>query len=213
MSQVFISYAHVNPDQDLAAKLRNSMETNGFDVFIDSKIRLGENWVEQVDVQLRSSTHFIALLSAASIKSDMVRREIAIAYKLSKARKLAILPVRLDLDEELPYELSAYLDLIQYIVWRSGESFDPICRAILDSVRGSASPSGLPSNSLDPKRFAGPELEAVKLQVARHLGPIARIVVDRAVKKATNWEQLYDLLAFEIPAGEERRTFQATRRR
>lgn len=215
MSQIFVSYSHVHPDQDLAAKLSESLEANGFDVFIDSKIRLGENWVEQIDTQLRSSTHFIALLSAVSIKSDMVRREIAMAYRLKKANQLAILPVRLGLNDELPYELGAYLDLIQYIVWRPGDSFDPICTAILNAVRGSGSvpvPVQAPA-PLDPHRFSEPQLEGVKLELARHLGPVARVVVDRAAKKAKDWEQLYDLLASEIPAGEMRRKFQATRPR
>jgi hypothetical protein len=213
MSQIFVSYSHVSPDRDLAAKLSRSLEANGFDVFIDSKICLGQNWVEQIDVQLRGSTHFIALLSAASIKSDMVRREIAIAYKLQKAKKLTILPVRLGLDEELPYELGAYLDLIQYIVWRPGESFDPICGAILSAVRASGSLSVHPEVSPDPQRFASPQLESVKLELARHLGPVARVIVDRAARTAASWEQLYDLLASEIPPGEERRKFQATRPR
>ena len=212
MSQVFISYAHVNPDQKLAAELSQFMEENGFNVFVDSKIRLGQDWVEQIDFQLRSSTHFIALLSPSSIKSDMVRREIAVAYKLKKANKLVILPVRLGLEEELPYELGAYLDLIQYAVWHPGESFDPICRAILEAARGSGALSS-PKPPLDRHRFAETELERIKLEVARHLGPVARVVVDRAAKKAANLDQLYDLLASEIPAGEERRKFQASRLR
>lgn len=213
MSQVFVSYSHVSPDRDLAAKLSRSLEANGFDVFIDSKIRLGQNWVEQIDVQLRSSTHFVALLSGASIKSDMVRREIGIAYKLHKANKLTILPVHLALEEELPYELDAYLHLIQHIAWRPGESFDPICSAILSAVSGSGSISVPPQPPLDPQRFGSQQLENVKLELARHLGPVARVIVDRAAKKAGNWEQLYDLLASEIPPGDERRKFQATRPR
>jgi hypothetical protein len=213
MSQVFVSYSHVSPDQDLAVKLCRSLEANGFGVFIDSKIRLGENWVEQIDVHLRGSTHFIALLSAASIKSDMVRREIAIAYKLQKAKQLTILPVRLDFDEELPYELAAYLDFIQYIVWHPGESFDPICGTILSVVRDAGSFSLHAALSPDPQRFPSPQLETVKLELARHLGPLAHMIVDRAARKAANWEQLYDLLASEIPSGEERQKFHATRPR
>ena len=213
MPQVFISYAHVNPDQDLAAKLSQCLERNGFDVFMDSKIRLGQDWIEQIDIQLRNSTHFVALLSASSIKSDMVRREIAMAYKLKKANKLTILPVRLGLEGELPYELGAYLDLIQYAVWNPGESFDPICRVILEAISGPRPLGGPPQPSLDPQRFAKPELERIKSELARYVGPVAHVIVDRAAKKAANWEQLYQILASEIPAGEERRRFQATRPR
>jgi len=210
MSQVFISYAHVNPDQDIAAKLHRVIEANGFNVFVDSKIRLGQNWAEQIDLQLRSSTHFVALLSAASIKSDMVRREIAMAYTLKKANKLTILPVRLDFNGELPYELGAYLDLIQYVMWRPGESFDPICQAIVEAIRGSAPSNNIPPKSPDSKSFTERELEVVSMQLARYLGPVARVMVDRAAKQATNWKQLYDLLAAKIPEGEERRTFLAS---
>jgi hypothetical protein len=109
MSQVFISYSHADPDREIAAQLQDHIEANGFEVWADSKIGLGQDWVEQIDVQLRRSTHLVALLSPTSIKSDMVRREIAIAYGLKKADKIAILPVHLALDEELPYELGAYL--------------------------------------------------------------------------------------------------------
>ena len=213
MRQMFISYAHVQPDQELAAKLSNFLEANGFDVFVDSKIRLGQNWVEQIDLQLRNSSHFVPLLSAASVKSDMVRREIAIAYKLKQANKITILPVRLGLQDELPYDMSAYLDLIQYVVWDPGESFDPICRTILDAARGQEAPSRLTQPQLDPHRFSAPELERVKSDLCRYLGPMARLVVDRAVKRAANWKELYELLASELPPGEERRKFQATRPR
>ena len=213
MPQIFISYAHISPDRELAAELSRCMEASGFDVFVDSKIRLGQDWVEQIDLQLRSSTHFIALLSELSIKSDMVRREIAMAYKLRKAHGLTILPVRLGFEGELPYELGAYLDLIQYIAWHPGESFDPICFTILDVMRGQSTPSSRPGPSFDSQRFAKPEIDRIKLELARYLGPVAHIVVDRAAKKAANWEQLYDLLTPEIPAGEERRIFQSRRPR
>jgi hypothetical protein len=84
MPNVFISYSHVSPDQDLASQLTGALEANGVSVFVDTKIRIGEDWVEQIDSQLRSSQYFIVLLSAASMQSDMVRREIALAYKLRK---------------------------------------------------------------------------------------------------------------------------------
>src|SRR5690348_10779256 len=113
MPQVFISYAHVSPDKKLAAELASFLDTNGFAVFVDSKIRLGHDWVEQIDTQLRSSEYFVVLLSSASVQSDMVRREIAMAYKLRKANKLTIFPIRIGFEAELPYDIGAYLDVIQ----------------------------------------------------------------------------------------------------
>lgn len=217
MSQVFISYAHVDPDRELAAKLRQQIEANGFDVWVDSKIGLGQNWVEQIDTQLRRSTHLIALLSPRSIHSDMVRREISIAYGLKKADKITILPVRVALDEELPYELGAYLDHIQYVCWRPGESLDAIFQAVLEALQGRALPareSTAATNSklVDSKQFSWPQLDAITAQLARYLGPVARFVVDEAARKAKSREDLYSILASEIPPGEERRKFEAALR-
>lgn len=232
MPNVFISYSHVSPDQDLAAQLAGSLEANGLTVFVDTKIRIGEHWVEQIDQRLRESQYFVVFLSATSVDSDMVRREIALAYKLRKAKQLTMLPVRIDLTRELPYDIGAYLDHIQYVVWNSGESFDPICRKILNAIlepekatmrmaaqasvntplneppleAGTAQPSNL-------KPFDRLELERVKEQLAVYMGPLARMIVDRAAKKAANWRELYDILAAEVPTGEERKKFLSHRPR
>lgn len=232
MPNVFISYSHVSPDQDLASQLTGTLEANGVSVFVDTKIRIGEDWVEQIDGQLRSSQYFIVLLSAASIQSDMVRREIALAYKLRKAKQLAILPVRIDLQEELPYDIGAYLDLIQYVVWNRGEPFDPICRRILHAVGDADKPgiqaTGMPSAStpvnntprpagtaqaVDVHAFDRAELERVKEQLAVYIGPMARMIVDRTAKKAASWRELYEALAAEVPPGEERKKFLSYRPR
>ncbi|MGI9070567.1 MAG: toll/interleukin-1 receptor domain-containing protein [Bryobacteraceae bacterium] len=191
MPNVFISYSHVSPDQDLARQLAGLLEANGVTVFVDTKIRIGEDWVEQIDRQLRISQYFVVLVSAASIQSDMVRREIALAYKLRKAKQLTILPVRMDATRELPYDIGAYLDLIQYVVWNPSESFDPICRMILQAITepekavmqiaaqasvltpvndpptaqsGTAQPANL-------RPFDRAELERVQEQLAVYMGP------------------------------------------
>jgi TIR domain len=225
MPQVFISYAHVSPDKKLAAELASFLDTNGFAVFVDSKIRLGQDWVEQIDIQLRSSEYFIVLLSPAAVQSDMVRREIAIAYKLRKANKLTIFPIRIGFDSELPYDIGAYLDVIQYTMWRPGDSSDAVCHTILEALRSYSSAVANRSESpnpttvtraapvLDPHRFDKLELDRLGRELARYLGPVARVIMDRAARHAANWGQLHELLAMEIPAGEERTKFLATCRR
>lgn len=211
MSQVFVSYAHVHPDQDLAGYLAAFLEANGFTIFVDTKIRVGQDWVEQIDQQLRNSEYFVVLLSAASTQSDMIRREIAMAYKLKKARRLTIFPVRVDFEGELPYEIGAYLDLIQYTTWNRGQSFDVVCEAILHGLRDSA-PTVVAAPA-KANRFDPSELERVARELAVYLGPMARFILERAARAATDWRQLYDTLALEIPAGEERKKFLATRPR
>lgn len=220
MAQVFISYAHVIPDQELAGTLCNYLESRGFRVFVDSKIRLGEDWASEIDRQLRATQYFVPLLSEKSIQSDMVRREIALAYRLKKNKSLTILPVRIDLEGELPYDIGAYLDLIQYTSWSRGQSFDAVCRDVLEVMTKSSEPGTViqpDSQSPSPARtearkgeaarFDRAELDRLKQKLAIYIGPLARIMVDRASEKALNWNQLYEMLAAEVPAGEDRKRF------
>lgn len=58
------------------------------------------------------------------------------------------------------------------------------------------------TGTLDPVR-----IERVRQELAQYVGPVARILVDRAVKKATTLQQLYDMLAPEISRPEERQRF------
>jgi serine/threonine-protein kinase len=58
------------------------------------------------------------------------------------------------------------------------------------------------TGSLDPAR-----IDRVRQELAQYVGPVARILVDRAVKKAANLQQLYDMLAPEISRPEERHRF------
>jgi hypothetical protein len=229
MPNVFISYSHVSPDQDVAWQLAGLLEANGLTVFVDTKIRIGEHWVEQIDQRLRESQYFVVFLSATSIESDMVRREIALAYKLRKAKQLTMLPVHIDLRKELPYDIGAYLDHIQYVVWSPGESFEPICSKILSAivepekasmqmaatpfaaaVNRSPHPSGT-DRPADLKAFDRVELERLKEHLAVYIGPMARLIVDRAAKKAASWRELYEILAPEVPAGPERKRFLSRR--
>ena len=77
MPKVFISYRHVAPDEDCAVQLCTFLEREAFEVFLDKRILVGQKWVEEIDRHLKSSDHFVILLSADSIRSDMLRQEVA----------------------------------------------------------------------------------------------------------------------------------------
>lgn len=60
-------------------------------------------------------------------------------------------------------------------------------------------------------RFDPDGLERVTRELASFVGPMAKLLVGRAAKKAASWKQLYDLLSTEVPEGAERRRFLAKR--
>lgn len=60
-----------------------------------------------------------------------------------------------------------------------------------------------------PAHFDPSGLERVRKELAQHIGPVAKMLVDRAAKRARNWNELYVALAPEIPAGKDRDRFLA----
>ena len=50
-------------------------------------------------------------------------------------------------------------------------------------------------------------LERMRAQLAVHVGPMAKVLVQRAAKRATTWRELQQILAPEIPQGKEREKF------
>ncbi len=107
MLTVFISYRHVMPDEDCAGQLCTLLEREGFDVFIDERILVGQKWVDEIDRELKSADHFVVLLSADSIRSDMLRQEVADAHAMPARGESASIRSRLSFDGALPYDLGS----------------------------------------------------------------------------------------------------------
>lgn len=60
-------------------------------------------------------------------------------------------------------------------------------------------------------RFDPDGLERVTRELASFVGPMAKLLVGRAAKRAASWKQLYDLLSAEVPEGAERKRFLSKR--
>jgi len=59
--------------------------------------------------------------------------------------------------------------------------------------------------------FDPDDLKKLTNELAAFVGPMAKVLVSRAAKKAQNWKQLYDALALEVPEGNERKEFLSKR--
>jgi hypothetical protein len=124
----------VSPDEGFAHDIAGRLRERGHHVFLDVTMLVGTRWVEEIQSQLTSSQFFLVFLSADSIVSDMVRREVELAHKLSLEKRLVILPVRLKFSGELPYDLAAYLNPIQYAFLGEGQSFASIADQLIAAV-------------------------------------------------------------------------------
>jgi hypothetical protein len=216
MSRCFISYRHVSPDQELAHAVGAALARNGHLVFLDTKLEVGTRWVDEIERELKSAEVFVVLLSEQAIRSDMLRQEVALAHQLSAEKKLSVLPIRVAYTETLPYDLAAYLNPFQYSLWNEGESFDSVCADIEAAVNHRA---GLPQQAKAHAaaancaviQFDAESLDRLARELAVFVGPVARVLVNRAAKGSHSWHQLYDALAEEVPSGPERRNFLAKR--
>jgi hypothetical protein len=149
VSQIFLSYRHVPRDEELAQGLYAYLQARGLRVFLDKQIRVGLDWVAEIDRQLRASDAFVVLLSEDSIRSDMVRQEIHTAHELLQAGKITIFPVRVGFEGKLPYDLASYLHRIQYALWHPGESQEELFALLHSAITDGASLPVAPSSD-DP---------------------------------------------------------------
>ena len=146
MKKIFISYRHAEPDKSLAQVVTAQFRSEGFDVFIDEDIEIGQRWAERIENEIRDSNAFVVLLSEHSVVRDMVRKEVQIAYELyqrDKARddlddvdRFQILPVRVEYEEELPYDLGGWLDAIQYAFWQRSVPAEALARQLAGALKG-----------------------------------------------------------------------------
>jgi serine/threonine-protein kinase len=72
-------------------------------------------------------------------------------------------------------------------------------------------PEPTPTPQTANPSFDAESLERARKDLAAYIGPMAKLIVDRAAKKAANWKQLYDILSQEVPEGKDRTKFLASR--
>lgn len=135
---IFLSYKrNTQPDQQVVDWLVESLPTQGYTVFIDRTIRMGENWLKRIDEELTRSDYLVVLLSAASADSEMVQSEVQRAYDLRKKNgHPQVLPIRVAYDGLLPYSISAFLNPLQYISWNNERDNERMVRELMQAMQG-----------------------------------------------------------------------------
>ena len=123
-SRYFISYSRRSTeDGKLADDLRAGLEGAGHEVFIDRGMRVGTDWVAEIERRIDWCDALVVLLSEASIHSEMVLGEVRMAHRRRrKDGRPQILPIRVRYDGPLDYELDSYLARIQYARWQDGSA-------------------------------------------------------------------------------------------
>ena len=117
MSKVFISYRRTAPRSGRGAVGVRISEDCKYQPFLDTELPGGTKWSDVIDKELRACDYFLVLITKESIASDMVKTEVEIASTRNRETgKPSILPILLNYDAELPYDLRAYLSSFTYSV-------------------------------------------------------------------------------------------------
>jgi hypothetical protein len=156
--KVFISYKHGAPlDVRLANSTLERLRQTGNDVFIDSQIKVGDEWPTVIEQKLKESDYFIVFLSSESAVSEMVIEEVKIARRVRKdVGRPKILPVRVAYEQPLPYDLGAWLDRLQQAFWRTDADDSHILDLLVAAMGGSDLPSNAPHPVLDDPQKSAP---------------------------------------------------------
>lgn len=101
MTHVFVSYSH--RDAKIAHQIAETLEQFGIKIWIDyAELHVGDSLIERLRNGIDTATHLLAIISANSIKSNWVQKELEIAtIKEIEGKKISVLPAVLD-DVELP---------------------------------------------------------------------------------------------------------------
>jgi signal transduction histidine kinase len=217
---IFISYSQ--PDRECAFELTHLLEAKGFTVWIAPRdVSPAAEWAAEIIEAISAARVMVLVFSASSNSSPQVRREVERAVH----RDLRILPFRIEdvmPSRSLEYFLSSHhwLDgfpapradhyerlcgyLRQWLGDTVGQALGPEAAGAVATPVAAVAPS---RSAARRERFSADEVRELETRLARILGPIAAVLVDRATAVAGDFGELERRLAAEIDSPEDQRRF------
>jgi class 3 adenylate cyclase len=126
----------VADDECLLRVLDEGLRRAGCKVFIDLQIKIGLDWAQKIEQELRKADAVIPLLSPSSVESEMLGLELQIAEDAAHGGqgRPRLLPVRVNWDGPLPPQVATILDRYQYALWRGPEHNEAIVAELLEAL-------------------------------------------------------------------------------
>ena len=124
------------PDGYLLNLLHARLGSLGHSVFIDRHLTIGVEWAREIEKRIRESDAVVALLSAASVRSEMLAYELRIARTARGVHgKPKILPVRVAYEDPLPPEVAEVIGNLQYFAWTGKEDDGNLVEGLLAAFK------------------------------------------------------------------------------
>jgi hypothetical protein len=213
---LFICYS--SKDGAAALGIVDSLEAEGLKCWISARdVPPGQNYQETIVHALEAAHGLIFLFSDDSARSGEIRKELSIAGSLN----MPVFPLRLAPvlpTGALRYELATrqWIDLFPDRTKGLRKLIDTIRKGDRAGTEGAAIPDSRPTpqptRAREPERppilaAGSKEFEAMRTLLARHVGPIAKVLVEKAAGDARTPEDLCTRLATHVRTESDRATF------
>lgn len=204
MSYVFLSHSH--QDKSFARKLARALRNHGHIVWIDeAEILVGDSLVRKIEEGLDKVDYVVAVLSAASVASEWVRKELDAAMSREIwSKRVVVLPVLLE-DVDLPLFLRGK----RYADFRESHRFDTGVADLLARLgKGAPRPSlkddevaalrlQLEAAQRVANRFAK-DLDRQRAVIASHRSAALRAAIEKANKDFPHHKPINEAYAFDV---------------
>jgi len=141
-ARIFLSYKRGSkPDEAVALDIYEALQQT-HQVFIDQAMSVGTPWVERIKQEIFQADVLIVLLSAQSVQSEMLQKEIELANEAAGQRGglPLIFPVRLAYHAPFRYPLNQHLDPIQWAIWEQAADTPRLIAEIKSALAGEPLP-------------------------------------------------------------------------
>lgn len=210
--EVFVSYSQA--DHDAAMDLVACVERQGIECWVAPRdIAPAADWAAEIVDAIAAARVMVLVFSASANASPQVRREVERAVH----KGTAILPVRIE--DVLPTKSLEYFLSTQHWLDAFPAPREPyytrLCSSLRAILAGGTEPAATAlagasthgANLPLVPDFDVRTLQHLELQLARHVGPIAKHLIRRAAPQVQSLEELVLKLAEEIESEKDRLQF------
>ena len=220
LSHIFICFS--SKDDAVAREVVAYLEAQGLNCWISLRdVAPGQNYQETIVQALEGASAIVFLFSEFSKASGEIKKELSIGASVN----VPVFPLRLSPitpSGALRYEL-ATRQWIDFFPDRQ-QALGRLVSAIRHSLErrpsdaaGAAGPEGSGEPASGPRRTTVPrepivapdstEFEAIRRLLARHIGPIAKVLVQKAASQARTPNDFCEQLATHVSGPVERAAF------
>jgi hypothetical protein len=229
-SHLFVCFS--SKDEAVARGIVEFLEARNLKCWISLRdVPPGDNYQETIVKALEGAKGIVFLFSEHSNRSPEIKKELSIGGAIN----VPVFPVRLSPitpSGALRYELATrqWIDIFPDAQQALAKLVETIHKVLADPAAAetevtmppaSPSPAAAP---FPPKKKAKPrapvvapdsqDFEATRALLARHIGPIAKVLVQKAAAEARSLDEFCEQLAAHVRAPNDRAAFlQATRAR